>query len=669
MTTTGKREILDIVALVENNPLTRLTGNYGSKIIQKIKNAFTTDEEQLFIGGFYCYFNYNPTLDFVIFLHLIWRWLGYSRIEECKRCLVKNFKENVDYKIENFAPQDGGAKTNPVEREQETRGGHNKESIVLTINCFKKLCLKSKTAKADQIHDYYIKLEDLIMELVTEQTAELQLRLQKQDEIILKYNTKKIDINDFDLKPTVYLIDMNEIVDGEKLYKFGNTHDIITRFRTHSNKLKDVKCDIVFKNGWSYLHIDVAIEVETKVKRYIKSENILYEYQGKTTEIFKTNNIGMIEELITKWSDECNEEYEAKKSNEADKVSAELLKQQNDYLVNVNKLLSNGLSYDQIQGLLPPKQAKPIAKVLRKKNPIKEKIDPEQLKDRIKCISCSAKPTPDEMGINEVTGQAYTQCPGCRKKYSDLKFEKGREAREKQELEDAAKQAAKDQIRKQLLSGTTPIKCFMCKENKLPIDIGINRITDQLYKTCNVCRDLLNEGRLKKKAEVEAEAEAEDETEEKKDDGEVDIKVNVCINTDVDKTECSKCHNYFETEVNNLSKTKVNYKRCGRCRAKEQEVAQRAKELLKKGLKTDVMECSTCNQDMPKILTAKKNAYYKICQKCRDAREAAEKKKYEDNKEEICAQKKEYYEANKEKIRATQKEYYDTNKGLHHSQG
>ena len=118
MTTTGKREILDIVALVENNPLTRLTGNYGSKIIQKIKNAFTTDEEQLFIGGFYCYFNYNPTLDFVIFLHLIWRWLGYSRIEECKRCLVKNFKENVDYKKllrrpaeQLFALQDGKAKT------------------------------------------------------------------------------------------------------------------------------------------------------------------------------------------------------------------------------------------------------------------------------------------------------------------------------------------------------------------------------------------------------------------------------------------------------------------------------------------------------------------------------------------------------------------------------
>ena len=265
MTTTDKREILDIVALVENNPLTRLTGNYGSKIIQKIKNAFTTDEEQLFIGGFYCYFNYNPTLDFVIFLHLIWRWLGYSRIEECKRCLVKNFKENVDYKIENFAPQDGGAKTNPVEREQETRGGHNKESIVLTINCFKKLCLKSKTAKADQIHDYYIKLEDLIMELVTEQTTELQLRLQDKDQQ-LKLKGQDIEntlLLNFGNKQVVYFIFVETI--GEEMtssiIKFGCTKDIIVRMKEHRSTYgQDIKLLMVFETVYNR-------EFETMVKQ------------------------------------------------------------------------------------------------------------------------------------------------------------------------------------------------------------------------------------------------------------------------------------------------------------------------------------------------------------------------------------------------------------------
>ena len=49
----------------------------------------------------------------------------------------------------DFAPQLGGAKT-------DTRGGHNKETIMLNIETFKKFCLKAGTKKADEIHEYYI---------------------------------------------------------------------------------------------------------------------------------------------------------------------------------------------------------------------------------------------------------------------------------------------------------------------------------------------------------------------------------------------------------------------------------------------------------------------------------------------------------------------------------
>ena len=34
--------------------------------------------------------------------------------------------------------------------------GLNREFITMTVQCFKKLCLKSKTTKADEIHDYYM---------------------------------------------------------------------------------------------------------------------------------------------------------------------------------------------------------------------------------------------------------------------------------------------------------------------------------------------------------------------------------------------------------------------------------------------------------------------------------------------------------------------------------
>lgn len=45
-------EILDIVALINSNPLTKLSCDYGSKIIQKIQSKFESNDQQLFESSF-----------------------------------------------------------------------------------------------------------------------------------------------------------------------------------------------------------------------------------------------------------------------------------------------------------------------------------------------------------------------------------------------------------------------------------------------------------------------------------------------------------------------------------------------------------------------------------------------------------------------------------------
>ena len=45
---------VDIVNLIESNPITKLNGNYKSKLIEKVKNNFTSYEQQLFLSSFYC---------------------------------------------------------------------------------------------------------------------------------------------------------------------------------------------------------------------------------------------------------------------------------------------------------------------------------------------------------------------------------------------------------------------------------------------------------------------------------------------------------------------------------------------------------------------------------------------------------------------------------------
>ena len=85
---------LDIVNLIESNPITKLTGNYQSKLVEKIKNVFTEYEQQMFLSSFYCYLKHDSKNDFVIDLDNIWKWLGFSQKIRAKELLEKNFTIN-----------------------------------------------------------------------------------------------------------------------------------------------------------------------------------------------------------------------------------------------------------------------------------------------------------------------------------------------------------------------------------------------------------------------------------------------------------------------------------------------------------------------------------------------------------------------------------------------
>jgi len=98
---------LDIVELIESNPITRLNKHYQNKFIKKIKNIFTESQQQLFVASFYCFLNYNSKSDFVIKLNDVWKWMGFSRIDPAKRVLEKYFTKEIDYIVflEKAAPQ------------------------------------------------------------------------------------------------------------------------------------------------------------------------------------------------------------------------------------------------------------------------------------------------------------------------------------------------------------------------------------------------------------------------------------------------------------------------------------------------------------------------------------------------------------------------------------
>jgi len=260
-------EQLNIVELIESNPITKLSVDYNVKLLTKIKTNFSEFEQQLFLTSFYCYLNYHPTNDFVIDLDNIWKWVGFSVKIKAKTLLEKYFKENIDYKKLLY---DGAQQT------KHLKGGHNIQKIMLNVKTFKLFCIKAETKKADEIHDYFMKLEELIQDTINEETNELKLQLQQQNKVLenvekdkeklkevtiveqFPLNTQCIYIGKIDNKT---LGKPNSKMYHETVIKFGQSNNLSERVKCHKKTFNNFRLYAAYK-------VKNKIEIENAIKKH-----------------------------------------------------------------------------------------------------------------------------------------------------------------------------------------------------------------------------------------------------------------------------------------------------------------------------------------------------------------------------------------------------------------
>ena len=349
---------MNIVELIEKNPITRLSNVYNNKLLNKIKDNFTGFEQQLFVSNFYCYLNYDKNSDFVVDLDDVWKWLGFTQKVSIIRVLEKNFKLDLDYK--NLALQFGKASCH-----NDNWGGNNKQTIMLTIKCFKSLCLKAQTKKASEIHEYYMKMEDVLHQIVEEETDELRLQLEQKDNVILqkenllqsskKEKQKAVEqaiIVQFPLNTEcIYFGTIDNTNEAnEKLIKFGHTNDLATRILDHRKKYDNFILVEAFRVQ-NKVEIENLIKTYPKIKRQIrnleingknKTEIIAYEPTNFTIDKLskhikdiihsKTYSIDNFNNLMKQNEEIIQENIELKEKCKQNKD--ELTK----YIIEINKL-------------------------------------------------------------------------------------------------------------------------------------------------------------------------------------------------------------------------------------------------------------------------------------------------------------------------------------------
>ena len=387
---------IDIVNLIESNPITKLTGNYQSKLVEKVKNTFTNYEQQLFLSSFYCYLKYDSKNDFVIDLDNVWQWLGFCQKVNAKRVLEKNFTINKDYKL---------LLCQLAKQPNQTKGGHNKEIFMLNIETFKKYCLKSDTKKADEIHDYFIKLENIMFEVTKEECEELKQQLNQIEDIknkemaIKLINQKNLDREKLLLTEysnagnMIYIIKVKSYANGTYIVKIGESRKGIQhRYSEHKTNYEEcllLDCFSVDKckdfESFLHSHSDIHPNKCTTIEGHEKENELFLIGMSLTYQTL----IKIINDNIDNYNYKVREllleieNLKLKNNGQSINSDNELLKE----LITTNKILTNKVnslekSIQQIMNKLNEKDSKVVTgfnQQMPHLGPRLQKINPETL--------------------------------------------------------------------------------------------------------------------------------------------------------------------------------------------------------------------------------------------------------------------------------------------------
>jgi hypothetical protein len=217
----------------------------------------------------------------------IWKWMGFSQKIRASELLEKHFTINIDYKLVLFLEK-ASVNQEKIKSSEEKWGGHNKKTILLTIKCFKSMCLKAQTKKASEIHEYYMKMEEVLHDIVEEETDELRLQIEQKNNIILEIKEtseqEKISLQQANQKTletaTIFQFPVNTeciyigTIDNtnaanEKLIKFGHTNDLKQRLRDHRKTYDNFQLITAFRVQ-NKIEIEGLIKSSVKIKRQIR---------------------------------------------------------------------------------------------------------------------------------------------------------------------------------------------------------------------------------------------------------------------------------------------------------------------------------------------------------------------------------------------------------------
>jgi prophage antirepressor-like protein len=190
---------------------------------------------------------------------------------------------NIRSSIQNFTSKEKGV------RKVDTLGGPQ-DIIFLSSHGIYRLLYSSKKKIAEHFREW---VGDILDDIIFNESTELKRQLENQKKIT-KLEVENTLKTSNDKRKVVYII---KIYEDNNLYKFGYTDDIVTRLRSHKNKIGE--------------HIELIYCIESENNKLLEQEFKDYlekcNYRTKKTinnslqtELFTINDINIIKNELVK---------------------------------------------------------------------------------------------------------------------------------------------------------------------------------------------------------------------------------------------------------------------------------------------------------------------------------------------------------------------------------
>jgi predicted GIY-YIG superfamily endonuclease len=220
-----------------------------------------------FIDSFLSMYDPNTSqTDIILELGVVAKWIKANK-HNLTQTLKASYQKDIDYTIERITCKNG-----------RKYGGNNCKRILISPDCFKRLCMRSNTPKAEEVRSYFIALESLLIKYRSVLVDGMKADIQKLE--------KELGPKDAaDSAGYVYILKASE--EKDSVYKIGRTKDLNRRLSEYkTGRYDDV--DVLFK-----YRTDNLKATEACMKAFLKEFQL-----RKYKELYQVN-INVIKAIIS----------------------------------------------------------------------------------------------------------------------------------------------------------------------------------------------------------------------------------------------------------------------------------------------------------------------------------------------------------------------------------